>query len=146
MHGKQAVYVFIVVLVVIFAFYNLGLETESTFIDPFDPNNEYIDYLESENPDTITYVVIGEIVGSSKDELTLSTGERFLTIKIPEATEYRALVSPVPHNVTELKYDQLVKAEVSVNKSTNEITGLIITVIGTYEDEEFSAPSQASVE
>ena len=63
MYGKTAVYIFFVVIIAIFAYNILVLQPKS-FINPIDPNNEYTDYLKSENTDTIIYDVIGEIVNN----------------------------------------------------------------------------------
>ena len=82
MYGKTAVYIFFAVLIAIFVYYILVLQPQS-FTNPIDLNNEYTDYLKSENTDTIIYNVIGEIVEVSKEELTLKTSERILTIKSP---------------------------------------------------------------
>ena len=137
MEGKIAVSLFFIVIIAIFAYYILVIQPKS-FVNPIDPNDEYADYLKSENTDTIIYDVIGEIAEVSREELTLKTSERDLTIKIPEATTYNALIPPTQHDETDIKQNELVRATLNVSKSTNEIIALTVTVVGTFKDGKLS--------
>jgi|TARA_Y100000310_G_C20591506_1_gene768296 hypothetical protein len=142
MHGKPIISVFIVVIIVIFAYYILVLQPQS-FVDPIDPNNEFEDYRVLENTadqesNILSYRVIGQIEEITNDELKIRTVERVLTIKKPEATEYIAFIPAVTIDETQLQQNGYVRATVSVDKTTNEVVKLSVTVIGMInQDEEF---------
>jgi len=146
MNGKIVVSVFILVVVVIFAYYIFVLRSESTFIDTIDPNYEGIDYIKSENIDTITYDVLGDIVDISKNELTLKTDERILKIKNPGAIEYTDFITNLPMDETQLQQNDYVRATINVDKSTDEIVNVSVVVIGRYIDGEFYLPGSTAID
>lgn len=150
MNGKIVVSVFIIVIITTFAYYSLVLRPQS-FVNPIDPRNEYSDYkvlentgieskvsnepegirvttIESESANIDSYIVIGQIEGINNDELKIRTGERILAIKKPEAIEYRAFPN-LPIDETRVQPNDYVRATVSVDKNTNKVLKLSVTVI-----------------
>ena len=130
MQGKTVVYVFIAVIIVIFAYYYTNLpQTPSSVINQIDQNKEYGDYQLFESTDIDSYIVIGQIEEITNDELKIRTFERVLTIKKPEATEYFAFPT-VPIDETQLQQDDDVRVRINVDKTTNEVVKLSVAVIG----------------
>lgn len=146
MEGKKVISIFIVVIIVIFGYYIFVLQPESTFINTIDPNYEHIDYLKSENTDTIIYDIVGEIVEVSKEELTLKTSERILTIKNPGAIEYTDFITNLPMDETQLRQNDYVRATINVDKTTDEIVNVSVVVIGRFIDGEFSLPGSIAID
>lgn len=137
MNGKIVVSVFIVVIIAIFAYYIFVLQ--STVINPIDPNDEYDDYQTLESDDTITYRVVGQIVGVNEEELTLrisqrildTTSERILKIKKPAETRYFRFNEANIVDESEIQENQLVRATITQSKSTNEIVALDVNIFRT---------------
>jgi hypothetical protein len=146
MNGRTVVSVFVVVVVVIFAYYIFVLQSEPIFISTIDPNYENIDYLKSENTDTIIYDVVGEIVEVSKEELTLKTSERILTIKKPESINYIEFFTDLPIDETQLQQNDYVRAIINVDKTTDEVVDVSVVVIGRSIDGKLSLLSSISID
>ena len=129
MYGKTAVYVFFAVIIAIFAYYIFVLQPQS-FVNPIDPNNEYTDYLKSENSSTVTYTLIGQIEEISEKELILRTFNRTVAIEKPAETKYVRLTDP--HTLideSQLQKNELVRATVNMDKSADEIVSLFVVVV-----------------
>ena len=140
MYGKIAVYVFIAVIIGLFAYYYTALPQTSSITNPIDANNEYSDYkllentiIESKSANIVSYRVIGQIEEITNDELKIRTLERIVTIKKPKATEYIAFVPPVPVDESKLWKNDYVRITIDVNKITGEIVKLSVIVIGEYD-------------
>ena len=143
MYGKAAVYVFIAVIIGLFAYCYTTLPQTSSITNPIDANNEYSDYkllentiIESKSANIVSYRVIGQIEEITNDELKIRTLERIVTIKKPEATEYVAFVPPVLVDESKLQKNDYVRATVDVDKTTNEVVKLSVIVIGEYDTQE----------
>ena len=128
MYGKRVVYVFFAVIIAIFAYYIFVLQPQS-FVNPIDPNNEYTDYLKSENSSTVTYTLIGQIEEISEKELILRTFNRTVAIEKPAETKYVSLTDRTPINETQLQKNELVRATVNMDKSADEIVSLFVVVV-----------------
>ena len=131
-NDKITVPAFIVIIIVIFAYYFITLQT----VNPIDPRNEYRDYKTVENTDTrletiniVSYRVIGQIEEITSDELKIRTFERVVTIKKPEAIGYFAFPT-VPIDESKLRKNDHVRATVDADKITGEIVKLSVDVIG----------------
>ena len=128
MYGKRVVYVFFAVIIAIFAYYIFVLQPQS-FVNPIDPNNEYTDYLKSENSSTVTYTLIGQIEEISEKELILRPFNRTVAIEKPAETKYVSLTDRTPINETQLQKNELVRATVNMDKSADEIVSLFVVVV-----------------
>ena len=139
LNDKITIPVFIVIIIAIFAYYFIILQT----VNPIDPSNEYRDYKTVENTNIrletiniVSYRVIGQIEEITNDELKIKTFERIVTIKKPEATEYIALVPTVPVDESKLQQNDHVRATVDVDKTTNQVVKLSVIVLGQYDTQE----------
>jgi len=132
----------VVVGVFVITFFVFQQISSVSGVNPIDPNQEFADYQLSESNDITTYDIIGEIAGITDEYLMIMTGERVLTIKKPDATEY---VTFVPRNLPisedELRQKDFVRTIVNVSKSTNEIVALTVTVVGRIRDGKIILPS-----
>jgi len=133
MDGKKVISIFIVVIIGIFVYHKYFLQP-TAIINPIDTNEDYKDYKLLENTDIDSYVVFGQIEEINTNELKIRTSSRILTIKKPKATEYFALPN-VPIDETQLQKDDEVSATFNVDKSTNEVVKLSITVLVIYGSE-----------
>lgn len=140
--NKSIISIFIVVIIAFSAYYIFVLRSEPAVINPIDQNNGHMDYkllestnTESENANIDFYRVIGQIEEINNEELKIRTFERVLTIKKPKVTEYIAF-SAVPIDETQLQQNDYVRATVSVDKATNEVVKLSVTVLSVYNKDE----------
>ena len=125
MHGKKAVYVFIVVIIAIFAYYYSTLpQSSSPEINSPDDLAELLEGV------TLYKTVTGTIVGMNKEVIMLSTSEGVLRLKKMEATRYLVLYGGISTPVGERDFQKNEQATVvaGVDETANEITALSVTV------------------
>jgi len=132
MNSKTLISIFIVVIVVIFAYSILHIN--STFINPIDTNNEFSDYKPSEstkNPfnKKASYIIIGQIEEITNEEIRIRTLDRILTITKPDMIEYNTLVPTIPFDETQLQQGDNVRVTIIVDKTTNEVVKLSVTFL-----------------
>ena len=128
MYGKTAIYIFFAVLIAIFAYYILVLQPK-LFTNPIDPNNEYTDYLKSEDGSTVIYKLVGQIEEINEKELVLRTFNRTIAIEKPAETKYVSLTSRTPIDESQLQKNEFVRATVSMDKSADEIASLFVEIV-----------------
>ena len=131
MYGKTAIYIFFAVIIALFIYYYTTLpQTPSSASNPIDPNNEYTDYLKSENANTVTYTLIGQIEEINEKELILRTFNRTAAIEKPAETKYVSLTNPhTPIDESQLQKNEFVRVTVNMDKSSNEIVSLFVEVV-----------------
>ena len=130
MYGKTAIYIFFAVIIALFIYYYTTLpQTPSSASNPIDPNNEYTDYLKSENANTVTYTLIGQIEEINEKELILRTFNRTVAIEKPAETKYVSLTSRTPIDESQLQKNEFVRATVNMDKSADEIASLFVEIV-----------------
>lgn len=97
--------------------------------NPIDPDGKFSDY---KSPAANVYVLNGLLAGISREDLTLRTRERTLTLKKPTTTRYFAIVNNNTRKSiveTQLRQNEQAQLTITVDESTNEIATISILVI-----------------
>lgn len=121
-----------VALLAILAYYisssSKNLSAPPASLNPIDPDGKFSDY---RVPAANVYVLNGLLAGTSREDLTLRTRERALTLKKPDRVRYFAIINNNTRSSiaeTQLLQNEQAQLTVTVDESTNEIAAISILV------------------
>lgn len=139
MYGMLVLF-FVAVVAVLFLFYFDFSESSDDVVDfvgedefyysLLGSGGEFGDYLVLDSGGVVEYTVVGRFVGVVDGELLVRTSQRVVSVRKPVETRYVKISDPsVSILESELVEDELVRAQVSVDKSSSQMVDLVVTVV-----------------